>query len=199
MAVLESEQFTVGYVPPQRTLRSQGSSRGVIALTLIGVTSVTMATPASAATFTLRDASFGSTHISVEDGNAKSLGEQIKELKDDIGITWSQFASLFGVSRRAVHFWVEGGQMTAQNLERYEFLISRLQQLRILGPDAARTKILSPIIEGRSLYRELVEQVAQPSGFHHRETRQLGSDEKSSGLGATGIPVGSEDVDDVIL
>ena len=138
-------------------------------------------------------------YITVTGTNARSLGALVKKLKDNTGLTWAQFAGLFGVSRRAVHFWVEGGQMSAQNLERYERMNARLHHLQGLDPAVARVKILSPGATGASLYRELVSEVTRPMDLPPREPRPLGSDEVPSGLGAAGIPVGTEDVHGITL
>jgi len=199
MRVWVEDQPTTGYIPPRRLPHPQGSGLCVLALTLIGVTSITTAVPASATTASLQDAASSSTYITIIDSNAMSLGTLIKRFKENTGITWAQFASLFGVSRRAVHFWVEGGQMTAQNLERFEHLSTRLNQLRSLAPSAARIEILSPGVGGKSLFRELVEEVTQSADSQIREASPLGSDEMSSGLGAAGISVGTEDVDGITL
>jgi DNA-binding transcriptional regulator YiaG len=199
MRVMVEVGVTTGYVPPVRPTRQPGAGLGVIALTLIGVTSITTAAPAAATTAILRDAALGSTHITLTGTNSRSLGTLVKKLKEDTGLTWAQFAGLFGVSRRAVHFWVEDGQMSAQNLERYERLTAKLQHLQGLDPAIARVEILTPGANGSSLYRELVSEVTRPKDLPFREPRPLGSDDVPSGLGATGIPAGTEDVHGITL
>lgn len=41
----------------------------------------------------------------------------LSELRKRTGFTWDQVAALFGVSRRAVHFWVSGKPMSAEHGE----------------------------------------------------------------------------------
>jgi transcriptional regulator with XRE-family HTH domain len=48
----------------------------------------------------------------------QSSGQAICELRRFAGLTWDQLARLFGVSRRAVHFWASGKPMNAGNEER---------------------------------------------------------------------------------
>jgi DNA-binding transcriptional regulator YiaG len=40
---------------------------------------------------------------------------KISEVRRITGLTWDQLAQLFGVSRRAVHFWASGKEMSSEN------------------------------------------------------------------------------------
>lgn len=41
----------------------------------------------------------------------------VRQLHKNSGLTWEQLARLFSVSRRAIHLWASGGNMTASHLE----------------------------------------------------------------------------------
>jgi hypothetical protein len=59
---------------------------------------------------------------------------RVDDLKHRSGLTWEQLGKLFGVSRRAVHHWVNGGNLTAANLARLDVLSERFS--RRTGPPA---------------------------------------------------------------
>jgi len=74
-----------------------------------------------------------------------------------------QVADLFGVSRRAVHFWVEGGNMAAYNVARLQHLQMELAYLVGATPADVR-KGLFTLDDGRSTpYARLIDEV-NPSG-----------------------------------
>ncbi|MGW0215714.1 helix-turn-helix transcriptional regulator [Micromonospora chokoriensis] len=83
------------------------------------------------------------------------ISDSLRQLRDASGLTWDQLAKLFGVSRRAIHHWANGGRMTARNSE---VLRDLMQQFRALpGQDGAnrRSIILAPDQSGYSLYDRL--------------------------------------------
>lgn len=53
---------------------------------------------------------------------AAPAGPAIAELRRFTGFTWDQLARLFGVSRRALHFWASGKAMTPSNEEHLQRL-----------------------------------------------------------------------------
>jgi DNA-binding transcriptional regulator YiaG len=92
-----------------------------------------------------------------------TTGEQVSALKEQSGLTWGQVADLFGVSRRAVHFWVEGGNMAAYNVARLQHLQMELAYLVGATPADVR-KGLFTLDDGRSTpYARLIDEV-NPSG-----------------------------------
>lgn len=91
-----------------------------------------------------------------------TTGEQVSALKEQSGLTWGQVADLFGVSRRAVHFWVEGGNMAAYNVARLQHLQMELVYLVGAKPADAR-KALFTLDDGRSSpYTRLIDEVNAP-------------------------------------
>jgi hypothetical protein len=49
--------------------------------------------------------------------DVRSDQEEILWVKENSGLTWDQLGKVFGVSRRAVHLWANGGRMNEANAE----------------------------------------------------------------------------------
>lgn len=74
------------------------------------------------------------------DGEAPSVpsattADRVADLKHRSGLTWEQFGKLFGVSRRAVHHWADGGNLTAANLARLDVVANRISHQTGLPAD----------------------------------------------------------------
>lgn len=78
----------------------------------------------------------------------------VTALRNDSGLTWDQLARLFGVSRRAVHFWASGGNMNSQNHQMASQLLSQVRALAGQSAEERRKEILMPRASGRSLFDE---------------------------------------------
>lgn len=53
----------------------------------------------------------------------ESVAAQLEHLREKAGASsWSEVGDWFGVSRRAVHYWTEGGDMSAANRDRLDYL-----------------------------------------------------------------------------
>jgi hypothetical protein len=89
----------------------------------------------------------------------RTLSSRVAQLKESSGLTWSQFAALFGVSRRAAHFWVQGGRMSDAHAARLGAIHRVMQAFHGLQPLQVRSALLSPSESGISQYAELVAQV----------------------------------------
>ncbi|MEU9824745.1 helix-turn-helix domain-containing protein [Micromonospora chersina] len=83
------------------------------------------------------------------------LADSLRHLRDMSGLTWDQIAKLFGVSRRAIHHWVNGGRMTARNSEVLRDLLQRFVALPAQDMPERRNLILAPDESGYSLYDRL--------------------------------------------
>jgi hypothetical protein len=88
-----------------------------------------------------------------------SLADRVQDLKDTSGLSWTQFALLFGVTRRAAHFWVRGGNMTDYHVARLSSLQRTLAPAMGLDPRSTRAKLLTPDSTGASIYSRWVAQV----------------------------------------
>ncbi|MEU8152554.1 helix-turn-helix transcriptional regulator [Micromonospora sp. NPDC048986] len=84
-----------------------------------------------------------------------SLALSVKQLHEMSGLTWEQLSRLFGVSRRAVHNWANGGRMTARHSERLAGIYRRIAELPAGLPTERRDLLLVPASNGRSLFEEL--------------------------------------------
>jgi len=84
------------------------------------------------------------------------LAQQLQDLKDSTGLSWAQIAALFGVTRRAVHFWVRGGNITNEHLARLEHVRSQRQPGVTDNPGSTRTALMLPDATGRSIWSSLL-------------------------------------------
>lgn len=50
-------------------------------------------------------------------GDVRSDQDEVLWVKERSGLTWDQLGKVFGVSRRAVHLWANGGRMNETNAE----------------------------------------------------------------------------------
>lgn len=67
----------------------------------------------------------------------------IRDLKQRSGLTWEQLASMFGVSRRAVHGWASGARLNAHHAETLTAMRTLLRQVEAHGdPEATRLALL---------------------------------------------------------
>jgi transcriptional regulator with XRE-family HTH domain len=118
---------------------------------------------------------------------------QIRALKVASGLTWAQFAGLFGVTRRAVHFWVEGGRMSADHLARLERIRLVLDRLGGGTSVEARSALFTVDETGRTPFASLVAEAHRSEERQRAEAAALGFEESLSGVGVPGRPVATED------
>lgn len=76
---------------------------------------------------------------------------QLRWLRETSGLTWEQLAKVFGVSRRAVHLWVNGRRMNAGNAELLSALTAVVRDLPGATPEERRAWLLRPDESGRSV------------------------------------------------
>ncbi|WP_156893148.1 helix-turn-helix domain-containing protein [Actinokineospora enzanensis] len=92
-----------------------------------------------------------STIHSPSPGQETSSAALIKKIHSDSGLTWEQLAKIFGVSRRALHHWTNGGRLNAANLQKLHELSMTVGQLEG-GPENRRTHLLMPGDQAKSIY-----------------------------------------------
>lgn len=135
----------------------------VIALTLAAVAAPTSNTgqPVTVIARGLADSSSNGT-ASASDrrdrASSPSVTLAVKHLYEASGLTWEQLARLFGVSRRAVHNWANGGRMTARHIEVLSGLLHRVTGLAASTPTERRDLLLAPSSSGQTLFEELREE-----------------------------------------
>ena len=84
--------------------------------------------------------------------NTPHLARSVQQIREDSGLTWEQLSRLFGVSRRAVHNWANGGRMTARHVEVLTQLRYRINSLGPSTTAEVRNEILAPREDGHSLF-----------------------------------------------
>lgn len=123
-----------------------------------------------------------------------ALGHQVRALKEASGLTWAQFAGFFGVTRRAVHFWAEGGRMSADHVARLERVRRALDQAGGSTPAEARAALFTAGSSARTPFAELIAEVNRSKERPATEASPLGSEESLAGVEVPGTPVATEDV-----
>lgn len=86
----------------------------------------------------------------------------ISELRDLSGLTASQVARLFGVSRRSVNNWIAGKQMAPQHEERLSQLLTVMRGLDGSNPEERRSALLDSST-GTSIFHQLAGQAPRPT------------------------------------
>ena len=93
-------------------------------------------------------------------GDAAQL---VRDLHRDSGLTWDQLAQFFGVSRRALHHWAAGGNLTGRNYHILTVLSRRISDLRASTPQERRVLLLRPGGDGYSFYERLRDEYSPPT------------------------------------
>lgn len=69
--------------------------------------------------------------------------DRVRWLHERSGLTWDQLGKVFGVSRRAVHLWANGGRMNSANATTLAELATAVRALPVGGPDEVRAALLA--------------------------------------------------------
>lgn len=110
---------------------------------------VTVAQPAALPPAVSVGAIVPPTQFQVPTRPALSLAE-VRRLS---GLSWQQIANAVGVSRRAVHYWSNGGNIAAVHQERLNELAAEVEHLSYLGPDQVRSR-LTEVDDSRTSFLE---------------------------------------------
>lgn len=81
-----------------------------------------------------------------------SSSSAIVELRRLSGWTWEQLASIFGVSRRSVHFWANGSRPNAENADRLQRVLAIVRDVATSDVDMTRANLLRPFADGTSMF-----------------------------------------------
>lgn len=101
-----------------------------------------------------------------------STAEQIRLVRDVTGLTWDQFAKVFGVSRRAVHSWATGARMNSTNVELLQRLIQDVGTLQGHSVDDRRAEFLLGRDGDRSMYAAYRAMHVSSPGDINRDSRE---------------------------
>lgn len=113
-----------------------------------------------------------STEISLELNASEILpshAESVRWLHEASGLTWEQMGRIFGVSRRAVHFWASGGKLNASNVEALRKFATIVRNLHADTPSSRRDTLLSFDTDGQSI----VEKFRAENASHQTDIQKL--------------------------
>lgn len=74
----------------------------------------------------------------------------VQWIKDESGLTWSQLARTFDVSRHAVHLWASGGRVSATSAGAIGAFAALVREAASGSPAAARSALLAIGSDGLS-------------------------------------------------
>jgi hypothetical protein len=94
-----------------------------------------------------------------ESRDIRSDREEITWIKEHSGLTWDQLGKVFGVSRRAVHMWANGGRLNESNAHRlrsFSAIVRDVEsEIRQPTPETVRTRLLQVESDGLSIVDRL--------------------------------------------
>lgn len=159
---------------------------GLLALGSITMSSAVALQEAGASTWVLT-----SSHV-ISGVSRLAPSQRVSKLKEESGLTWGQLAELFGVSRRAVHFWVEGGNMAAQNVARLLRLEMARSTIIGAGPRDVRNGFFTVDATGQSLFARLLSEI-NPTTPRLMADSPIESKRPPLSIGPS-VPVGTVDI-----
>lgn len=125
---------------------------------------------------------------------SSATATSLRQLRARTRLSWDDLARLFGVSRRSVHKWANGGAMNsrhAQRLARLAAVISTFEG----PPEEVRAQLLAPDRSGTTVFQKLVSEArperTSPDGF---TVDQLMGVRRDGDVTSHGKPIGVTDV-----
>ncbi|MFE3059104.1 hypothetical protein [Nocardia sp. NPDC059239] len=95
----------------------------------------------------------------VEGAESRSDREEIAWIKAHSGLTWDQLGKVFGVSRRAVHMWANGGRLNESNARRLRSFSAIVRDIEAVispqTPEMVRARLLQVEPDGLSIVDRL--------------------------------------------
>lgn len=83
------------------------------------------------------------------------LAKSVRSLHRRSGLTWEELANVFGVSRRTLHNWSTGGQVSASNAQTIALVVNAIHQIDAGNPKLTRSRLLAPAEDGSTIYTRL--------------------------------------------
>ena len=99
--------------------------------------------------------------------------DAIRQLHDASGLDWGELASLFGVSRNALHLWARGGLINPHHATRIEELTQVVAGLRAHTPAGRRLELYLHPNGQRSLFEQLLADAGPKGAPLHSSAHQL--------------------------
>lgn len=100
---------------------------------------------------------------------AAATAESISELRAMTSFTWEQISKLFGVSRRTVHLWAAGGNMTASHQEHLAGVLRQAKEIRSSSPAEERMQLLALLDQHRSAHASRDSDINRPAATYATE------------------------------
>jgi hypothetical protein len=89
----------------------------------------------------------------------RSDREEVAWIKEHSGLTWDQLGKVFGVSRRAVHMWANGGRLNESNARRLRAFSAIIRDVEAETlrptPEVVRARLLQIESDGLSIIDRL--------------------------------------------
>jgi DNA-binding transcriptional regulator YiaG len=91
------------------------------------------------------------------------LAKSVRALHERSGLTWDELAYIFGVSRRTLHNWSTGGQVSASHAQAIASVTGVIHDVDAGDPKLTRSKLLAPTAEGETAYTRLAISLKRPA------------------------------------
>ena len=78
-----------------------------------------------------------------EEAERPTIAMMLREIRTKSALTWEHLASIFSVSRRAVHHWARGNAVTAANRHKVKTLLERVRSMTGEEPFVIRSHLLN--------------------------------------------------------
>lgn len=107
--------------------------------------------------FVSRNMVSAAVHEQVDIDDVRSLSDRdtVVWIKDNSGLTWDQLGKIFGVSRRAVHMWANGGRLNESNARRLREFSAVVREIlastEATTPEDVRGRLLEVGSDGLSI------------------------------------------------
>lgn len=86
----------------------------------------------------------------VDTDKPRSDREEIAWIKEHSGLTWDQLGRVFGVSRRAVHMWANGGRLNELNARHLREFSATVRKLEATTPEPTPEMIRAQLLQVES-------------------------------------------------
>lgn len=115
-----------------------------------------MSEPATGSTFPLKgwrpiERTAAAPPNRVKGSAAQSIPEAVLEIRRRSGLTWEELAELFGVTRRSVHHWASGKQVSSKNDRFIRQVLDVIQRLDLGESIQTRAVLLQTRADGNTL------------------------------------------------
>lgn len=97
---------------------------------------------------------------------ALSNSEMLADIRRTSGFTWEQVAKIFGVSRRTVHLWVSGSNMSSRHEERLAELAREVEGVTRSGVANPKMAYLALLDDYRKLSASVDSDISRPAPLY---------------------------------